>query len=237
MAGDSDFVVVPDDLDFGTDVCCPNADPFPYKCPACGKPMAFCRECSTQYPSLPDTRVRHTDNNSSDPLKPSHRCPRCGHAFEFFFLWNAAYAVTRGEWRATGLGDLLAPDHRQDAEARHRTRGVTAALSLPQEIFDVPWRAPWTPVIIAGPSAELTREAGPKHPLHHRPAVAIGRRLDDDDVLFYLPAGPAPLAVVHLTYSARLLEPDPRFPHTTLYESVQEWVDTCMIPDSEGQVR
>jgi hypothetical protein len=34
-------------------------------------------------------------------------------------------------------------------------------------------------------------------------AVAVARRVDQDDVLFWLPAGPTLLAVVHLTYSGR----------------------------------
>src|SRR5688572_30095019 len=122
MAGDNDFVVVPEDLDFGNDVCCPNADPFPYKCSACGHPMVFCCECGSLYASLPENRTRRTDINHVDPSKPSHHCTRCGHAFEYFFLWNAAYAITRGEWRAAGLDRVLAPDHRQDAAARHRAR-------------------------------------------------------------------------------------------------------------------
>ena len=224
MPGDSDFVVVPEELDVDLR-CCPNADAFPFKCSACGLPLLTCRECGTLYPQLPDLNVTRTDINHSDAARPSHHCARCGHAFEYFFIWNAAYAVTRGEWRAAGLNELFAPHHDEAAAARHEARGAMAGLKLPQEVFDIPWRPPWIRVTTGGFPSRLQQEAGPKHRLYHRPAVAIGRRLDDDDVLFYLPGGPAPLAVVHLTYSSRIPEPDPRFPYTTLYDSIQQWVD------------
>ena len=103
----------------------------------------------------------------------------------------------------------------------------------PTEFSKIPWRAPW--VAVASPAFEgrLAQEVGRKHVLYKRQAIAVGRRLDNDDVLFYLPAGPAYLAVVHLTYSSRTPEPDPRFPGTTLYASLQEWIEQCMIRDSQ----
>jgi hypothetical protein len=65
-------------------------------------------------------------------------------------------------------------------------------------------------------------------------AVAVGRRRDADDVLFYLPDGPAPLAVVHLTWTGRR-ERKPEFPWTMLYHSVAEFVEQCMLPDHTGE--
>jgi hypothetical protein len=61
-----------------------------------------------------------------------------------------------------------------------------------------------------------------------RRAVAVGRRKDNDDVLFHLPDGPALLAVVHLTGHR---ERKPEFPWTVLYHSVVEFVERCMQPD------
>ena len=77
----------------------------------------------------------------------------------------------------------------------------------------------------------LAKEAGPGHVLSGRPVIAVGRRMDSDDVLFFLPGGPAMLAVVHLTWSTRTPEADPRFPHTDLYQSVAQWIEKRMIPD------
>ncbi|MGH7694771.1 MAG: hypothetical protein ACRENH_07310 [Gemmatimonadaceae bacterium] len=105
-------------------------------------------------------------------------------------------------------------------------------MSIPSEFSDVPWRNPWAPDSSPGFAARLAKEVGSKHVLHKRPAVTVARRFDNDDVLFYLPAGPALLAVVHLTYSARTPEPDPRFPYTTLYASVREWIEQCLTPDA-----
>jgi hypothetical protein len=110
-------------------------------------------------------------------------------------------------------------------------------MTLPVELSNIPWRSPWVPVASPAFEARLAREAGPAHVLYQRPTVSIGRRLDNDDVLFYLPAGPAMLAVVHLTYSERIPEPDPRFPYTVLYASLREWIDQCLVPDAHDPER
>lgn len=109
-------------------------------------------------------------------------------------------------------------------------------MNLPPELQIIPWHEPWAPVSSPQFESRLAEECGPHHVLYRRPAVSIGRRLDDDDVLFYLPGGPALLAVVHLTYSTRMPEPDSRFPYTRLYSSVREWIDQCLLPDAhDGQ--
>lgn len=95
------------DLAAGYFNCCPNADPRPYKCSECGLPHVFCAECDTVYSSLPDTSRYHPDVNHFDSRQPSHRCLRCGHAFEYAFLRNASYGVTLREWRSAGLEALL----------------------------------------------------------------------------------------------------------------------------------
>ena len=77
---------------------------------------------------------------------------------------------------------------------------------------------------------ELAREVGRGHPLAGRVAHAIARRRDADDVLFWLPAGPALLALVHLTWQGRR-ERDPRWPATQFFGSIEEWITTVMRPD------
>jgi hypothetical protein len=105
-------------------------------------------------------------------------------------------------------------------------------MSIPPDLANIPWRNPWVADTSPAFVSRLGREVGPQHVLYGRPALTLGRRLDNDDVLFYLPAGPAPLAVVHLTYSTQTPEPDARFPDTVLYASVREWVEQCLRPDS-----
>ena len=70
---------------------------------------------------------------------------------------------------------------------------------VPAELRSLEWLPPWEPTD-EDFGVELAREVGPGHPLFDRPTVAVARRVDCDDVLFWLPAGPAALAVVHLTW-------------------------------------
>src|SRR5262245_4631768 len=100
---------------------------------------------------------------------------------------------------------------------------------------NVVWLEPWLPASVdAAPLLikELESEVGPKHPLFQKRAIAVGHRCDDD-VLFFLPDGPSPLAVVHLTY-ANKPEQDPIWPSTVFYSSLEEWIERCMKPDNAG---
>jgi hypothetical protein len=106
----------------------------------------------------------------------------------------------------------------------------------PDTFKTIPWHQPWRYVGIGeggGYERELMQEAGPGHPLHNVRAIAVGARIDQDDVLFLLPDGPKPLAVVHLTYSSN--PPDPsaaaNVPHTTFYSSLDDWLGHGMIAD------
>ena len=108
---------------------------------------------------------------------------------------------------------------------------------LPEDLSNIPWRSPWVAVDPPAFETRLAREVGPKHVLYRRAAVVVGRRLDNDDVLFYLPEGPALLAVVHLTYSERTPEPDARFPWTVVYTSLNEWIDQCLRRDAEEEAQ
>jgi hypothetical protein len=100
---------------------------------------------------------------------------------------------------------------------------------FPTELRTIDWLAPWGPAN-ADLSVELGREVGPGHPLFGRRAVAVGRRHDQDDVLFWLPDGPALLAVVHLTWTGQR-ERSPTWPFTTLFASLDEWIERAMRSD------
>jgi hypothetical protein len=96
--------------------------------------------------------------------------------------------------------------------------------------MDIEWLEPWYPVGDCSRDAlesELGRELVAGHPLYGLPVVALGRRNDQDDVLFRLDDETGRLAVVHLTWThqSRIA---PHWPHTTVYESLEDWKGQCM---------
>jgi hypothetical protein len=98
------------------------------------------------------------------------------------------------------------------------------------DLTNLQWLEPWEPAA-PGLEAELQREVGAGHPLFGREAISVGRRGDQDDVLFFLPGDPFPLAVVHLTWAGRR-ERNPEWPHTSFYSSLEDWGDMRMVPDN-----
>ena len=100
---------------------------------------------------------------------------------------------------------------------------------IPAEVRSIDWLQPWQPTE-PGLEVELEREVSRGHPLFGRRAIAVGRRIDNDDVLFWIHDSPTPYAVVHLTWTGQR-EPAPQFPWTTLYASVDDWRERCMLPD------
>ncbi|HST04524.1 MAG TPA: hypothetical protein VLQ48_07285 [Chloroflexia bacterium] len=102
-------------------------------------------------------------------------------------------------------------------------------MDYPNYLRKLEWLVPWCPVD-SELDLQLKKEVGWGHPLYVQKAIAVGRRSDSDDVLFYLPDYSAPLAVVHLTWSDAP-GPEPMFPWTVVYSSLEEWVDQCMKPD------
>ena len=93
---------------------------------------------------------------------------------------------------------------------------------------------PWMP---AGPNAhrlqeELASELGARHPLKGRDMRAVAVRQDCDDVLFVSVDDPKVVAVVHLTYGNRP-ESDPRWPETTMFASIEDWVERGMKQDHD----
>src|SRR5512139_3548156 len=94
------------------------------------------------------------------------------------------------------------------------------------DLANLRWLDLWEPTL-SELETELIKEDSPGHPLFGQEATSVGRRSDCDDVLFFLPGNPFPLAVVHLTWK-RGREENPAWPHTTFYSSVEDWVEKCM---------
>jgi hypothetical protein len=103
----SESHVVERDLNFDSFSCCGNEDLYPFKCSRCGWLMVFCYECDTLYRDLRDLSLHERDINHFDPDKSIFTCPKCGHAFEYYFMKNPAYHVTAKEWIDAGFGHLL----------------------------------------------------------------------------------------------------------------------------------
>jgi len=94
------------------------------------------------------------------------------------------------------------------------------------------WLEPWR-AVVSGLEVELKNEIGEGHPLFGQKAISVARRFDSDDVLFLLLEHPSPLAVVHLTWMGRT-EKNCNWPHTTLYGSMDDFVERCMRPDHQA---
>jgi hypothetical protein len=93
---------------------------------------------------------------------------------------------------------------------------------------------PWLPVGAQAQQLEreLVSELGPSHSLKGRDMTALAVRQDCDDVLFVSTDEPPLVAVVHLTYANRS-EGDPRWPETTFFDSVQDWIERGMKADHD----
>ncbi|RUP09253.1 hypothetical protein [Hyphomicrobium sp.] len=93
------------------------------------------------------------------------------------------------------------------------------------------WLEPWYPVddtaICAGLEAQLRLEVSRRHVLHGEAVQLIARRGDTDDALFLLAGGR--VAEVHMTWSKRT-EPDPRWPATGIFASLDDWAHDSMLP-------
>lgn len=77
---------------------------------------------------------------------------------------------------------------------------------------------------------ELRKEVSTNHVLYDIPMQVIARRMDRDDVLFKF-ENSAKVAQVHLTWKSNK-ENDPSYPKTTIHDSILEWRDRVMLPDS-----
>ena len=95
---------------------------------------------------------------------------------------------------------------------------------------DIPWRRPWRQLVSDAERLAIRRQllreiwARPLHPLWGKHAVAIGRRIDNDDVLVRLRSGS--LARVHLGFDRRISFRvfERFFPHTTMFERDEDFI-------------
>lgn len=97
----------------------------------------------------------------------------------------------------------------------------------------VPWAEPWLRVEAEQAvtlAAELQRELARGHVLEGRRWIAVGRRQDDDDVLFAIEGAGFTYAVVHLTWRASR-EHDAASPATTAFASLDDWLRQRFEPD------
>ncbi|MBL8099125.1 MAG: hypothetical protein JNK81_08070 [Anaerolineales bacterium] len=90
------------------------------------------------------------------------------------------------------------------------------------------WLVPWR-FSEPGLEKELAREVSPKHPLYKIEAIAVGRRQDNDDVLFFFPNHNPPLAVVHLTWNP---ESSSEFPSHHFFDSIDDFIENQMKKDN-----
>ena len=107
---------------------------------------------------------------------------------------------------------------------------------------EIEWLEPWVPVAqfdmddvdtyCAGWENQLRREVGPRHVLRGKSIKLIARRFDCDDALFRL--ADDQVADVHLTW-ARGEEPDPAWPATSIYPSLEVWARERMLADHEDR--
>jgi hypothetical protein len=93
------------------------------------------------------------------------------------------------------------------------------------------WLAPWAPLPASQANErerQLERCLVPEHPLHGRPARALGERADDaPDTLFALQA-PSEWCVVSLAGAGKRSATSPFF---SAFESLAEFREACMLPD------
>ena len=101
----------------------------------------------------------------------------------------------------------------------------------------ITWLSPWRAVTGAEAGQheeELKREVREGHELFGVEVEAIGKRDDQDDVLFGIIGSPR-VAVVHLTWRGEK-EKDPRWPYAVVFENVEAFINKEMRPDHEGGV-
>ncbi|CAJ0733426.1 hypothetical protein CJ026_002450 [Ralstonia pickettii] len=98
------------------------------------------------------------------------------------------------------------------------------------------WLEPWSSTQDLGDALcdsfvrELQSEVARGHAMFGLPIRLVARG-EGDDALFEITDGSSRVAVVHLTWSK--VEEVPPWPESTLYSSIQEWAQKCMLPEHE----
>jgi hypothetical protein len=103
---------------------------------------------------------------------------------------------------------------------------MTDQLQNMPDVLPRPWY--WDDSDLA---KQLYKEISENHVLFSRPLKAIGRRQDNDDVLFQFENGDFGYAVVHLTWSQKKLL-DPKYPRTKLYSDWNDLYINRILVDS-----
>ncbi|HTX79580.1 MAG TPA: hypothetical protein VMC62_07930 [Longilinea sp.] len=98
------------------------------------------------------------------------------------------------------------------------------------DVGKIDWLDPWY-FSTSGLESELAQEVSSGHPLYQVKALAVGRRKDNDDVLFLLPDHTPPFAVVHLTWQH---ENSPEWPYAEFFQSVGDFVEQRMKADGDA---
>ncbi len=105
-----------------------------------------------------------------------------------------------------------------------------------EPVFHIPFKIeePWE-LIDDGKAfvSELKKEVGSDHKLYGLEFVAVAKRVDCDDHLFYTSDSTLPIAVVHLTWSGKV-ERDPSWPKCDQYTSWEQWRIKRMNVDSRN---
>ncbi len=91
------------------------------------------------------------------------------------------------------------------------------------------WLEPWYVASESdrGLETQLRVETSERHVLYGVSVTLLARRADTDDALFALSDGR--VAEVHLTWRSSA-EPDPHWPATTIFESLDVWARESMLP-------
>lgn len=119
-------------------------------------------------------------------------------------------------------------------EANGRPDVARRARVTLDDLSAIHWLEPWR-AVVPGLEVELRNECSAGHALFGQKAISVARRFDSDDVLFLLLEHPAPLAVVHLSWTGRP-ERNPDWPHTTFFDSLEEFVEKRLTPDHLEQI-
>ena len=86
-------------------ICGKYKDPEIFKCNRCNRLYAFCAECSSFFEGILNAKDL-TNFNNNDPKKPGAKCA-CGYEFEFYFLRNPDYFVTKNDILKAGFESIL----------------------------------------------------------------------------------------------------------------------------------
>jgi len=123
--------------------------------------------------------------------------------------------------------DLWAFQLRKEEDFDKFKEGEIVELFPGDEIKFLP---PWMRIVSKGSlEKELAKELSSEHKLYGKKVKAIGKREDNDDVLFEI--GDKEMAVVHLTWRGKK-EGSPNFPITKIFKHWTEVYEKVIIEDN-----